>query len=480
MDNGMYEEAACAYEAAGDYSDSSLQAKASWYAEGKRLVSEEAWGEASYAFNNADKYADSHQQLIFIYQHLNEGLFFQDAIETNVYGLKRDGTVLATGGEKYGNDDGQRNIGGFADISNLILLDRTTVGIKSSGTIVAAGRNSENYTGSQGWNDLAFIKDNGYVACGLRTDGTVVTAGETFHKGSFDEARYWSDIVQIEMSSYSLLGLAKNGKVECIPTFGNFDGFYTDEWDNVIHLLVGDDIAEEVAFGLRKDGVVLITGNDAQNYETAKTWTDIKQIAYGDGILLGLKNDGTVVNAGKYKDRYNVSTWANICSIYATTCCVWGVCTDGTVVADYYSGTKYASWDVEKWKEIVTLDFYGLNDEVVIGTQKNGTKKVASINGKKYEERGELIDTADIAVGDNFVLGLKVDGTVKSLEYGVSMLDYYAEDNSNQTPIYEWSDIVKIYTFNDSAFGIKSDGTVVAAGSDVEYDDIDVTGWKLW
>lgn len=40
--------------------------------------------------------------------------------------------------------------------------------------------------------------------------------------------------------------------------------------------------------------------------------------------------------------------------------------------------------------------------------------------------------------------------------------------------------IVKIYVHDDSAYVIKADGTVVAAGFAAEFCDIDVSDWKLW
>lgn len=483
MESGRFSEAAQAFESASNYSDSALQANSCWYEEGKRLASAEQWREAIAAFNKADQYADSHKQLILSYQHLPEGLFFQDSIRTNVYGVKANGRVLATGSEEYANDEGQRNVGHFTDIHQIIDFHYTTIGITRSGVLVAAGKDSESYAGAEGWSDVTSILkwyDNGYTLIGLKKDGTIVATGS-----GAELVQGWSNITHLLELDDSLFGLTKDGLVKFIDSSYPRNGFSSvKNWRNITAIVVANGGWKDSAiFGLKQDGTVAISGNDAAEYAEALTWTNIIQLAHADDILAGLKTDGTVVVAGESAHKYyRISDWTDIVSIYCYNYIVWGIKEDGSVVADYNSAYNYRPNDVTRWTDIVSLEFIG---KAVQGIKKDGGRIFASAyaNNNKYETKGEWNTDEDIVhieVNAQLALALKSDGTVKYFELETCLLDYKGETQYEQTPVSEWTDIVKIYVDDNSAYGIKKDGTVVFVGMNADNDDIDMSTWKLW
>jgi alpha-tubulin suppressor-like RCC1 family protein len=97
------------------------------------------------------------------------------------------------------------------------------------------------------------LKSDGTVICSKYEikgpDGNLVKNPHAFHVSG------WNDIIAISQSTYSLLGL-------------------------------------------KRDGSVVATGGNAHKQLDVSSWHDIVAIAAGDWISVGLKSDGTVVIAG--------------------------------------------------------------------------------------------------------------------------------------------------------------------------------------
>ena len=53
--------------------------------------------------------------------------------------------------------------------------------------------------------------------------------------------------------------------------------------------------------GLRDDGRVYYAGPDSAHMMQVESWTDVVDIAAGNGVSIALKRDGSVVMAGVYR-----------------------------------------------------------------------------------------------------------------------------------------------------------------------------------
>ena len=62
-------------------------------------------------------------------------------------GLKKDGTVLASGDIQYG----QCQVETWSHITNVAAGERHTVGLKEDGTVIATGDNEANQCAVDGW-----------------------------------------------------------------------------------------------------------------------------------------------------------------------------------------------------------------------------------------------------------------------------------------------------------------------------------------
>ena len=92
------------------------------------------------------------------------------------------------------------------------------------------------------------------------------------------------------------------------------------------------------------------------------------------------------------------------------------------------------------------------------------------LNG--YKDSAEkirlLIPNETISTGLLHTVGLKSDGTVVAT----------GSNDDGQCDVYNWTDIVSVSTGNHHTVGVKSDGTVIATGSNY-YGQSDVESWKI-
>ena len=101
------------------------------------------------------------------------------------------------------------------------------------------------------------------------------------------------------------------------------------DWTDIIQVAAGDGHT----VGLKSDGTVVAVGSNLYGQCNVKDWTDIIQIAAAYHQTVGLRADGTVVTT----TDDNVSNWTNIIQV-ATGGTFWyytivGLKCDGTVVA---------------------------------------------------------------------------------------------------------------------------------------------------
>lgn len=197
-------------------------------------------------------------------------------------------------------------------------------------------------------NNYVAVSVNAYGSYALlREDGTVAlnkVAEERLDYGEHkysDDYKSWTDIVDVKLGGYSLLGLKEDGTVEF--SRGQLDmteGTPADEWRDVIAIENND-----IIIGLKKDGTVYywhdydsdeITPFPDQNLSLREIegWTDIVQVAVGLAHVIGVKSDGTVVAAGEnHCGQCDVENWTDIVQVATNQCHTVGLKRDGTVVA---------------------------------------------------------------------------------------------------------------------------------------------------
>ena len=98
----------------------------------------------------------------------------------SIAGLKSDGTVVISTSNMKGTSSGDAyNVSGWDDIIAISKSNNTLMGLKRDGTVVATGNNEHQQLEVSGWSDIVAIAAGDWISIGLKSDGTLVIAGET-------------------------------------------------------------------------------------------------------------------------------------------------------------------------------------------------------------------------------------------------------------------------------------------------------------
>ncbi len=333
FNDGKYEEAIAAFTKLTGYKDTEERMKACQYGCAANLFKDNEYAEAAIRFGSLDDFSDAREKSFLCWDKVAVRATVS-AGDWHMVGLKRDGTVVATGN----NDDGQCNVSGWKDIVAVSAGGNHTVGLKRDGTVVATGKNDYGQCNVSGWKDIVAISAGTFITVGLKKDGTIIATTDI---GKIEK------IVAIEgEGSYDVLGLKIDGAVI-------FHGVYAGdvgrvcEWRDIAAI----SASWHHAVGLQKDGTVVATGWESQGQCNVSDWKDIVAVSAGSNHTVGLKKDGTVVATGWNKDgECNVSGWKDIVAITAGNWCTVGLKSDGTVVA---IGCNYFGMcNVSDWKNI--------------------------------------------------------------------------------------------------------------------------------
>ena len=225
--------------------------------------------------------------------------FMTSAGGYHTVGLRAAGTVVAVG---Y-NSNGQCNVGGWTDITQVAAGDLHTVGLRSNGTVVAVGDNGNGQCNVGGWTNIIQVAAGVHHTVGLRSDGTVVAVGDngTGQCG----VTSWTGIIQVSAGLYHSVGLKSDGTVVAVGDNGAGQSDVSG-WTNIIQVSAG----WLHTVGLRANGTMVAVGYNGYGQCNVGSWTNIVQVSAGRQHTVGLRSDGTAVAVG-YNDtgQCNVGAW---------------------------------------------------------------------------------------------------------------------------------------------------------------------------
>lgn len=281
-------------------------------------------------------------------------------------GIKSNGSVIAIGK----NTSGQCDVKNWSNIVSVAAGKNCTVGLKSDGTIVVAGYIKLSDTMTDRVAAVATLSNN---VIGVKVDGMIVDVNRLFnsrlerqniptlcriHKNHNEYLciENWVNVIDIALvgginAFDNIAALKSDGTVVVAgDKYGLFFNSGIENWNNVIaisgtwgHLV-----------GLKSDGSVVAWGKNDCGECNVKDWNDIISIGTGIGFTAGLKSDGTVLLAGDIIGKESLEQWRDIIAISAGEESVLGLKSDGSVV-----GTGVGlinSIAMKKWK-LDTADF---------------------------------------------------------------------------------------------------------------------------
>lgn len=182
-------------------------------------------------------------------------------------GLRSDGTVAAAGNNSFGQCD----VDGWTDVIQVAAGAKHTLGLRSDGTVLATGDDTYGQCDVSGWTDIAAVAANAYGSFGLRKDGTVVASSRYQ-----DKVSGWHGATMIAAGSYSAGCLYGQDGMLCTHPGAQLSSAN----------LTALSVCGAVAAGVDADGR-LVT-----NYEFAPDWTELAYVAAGENGLVGVMKDG--------------------------------------------------------------------------------------------------------------------------------------------------------------------------------------------
>jgi hypothetical protein len=179
----------------------------------------------------------------------------------------------------------------FVKRYGLAAGEKHTVGLKTSGTLVAMGDISYGQCDVSGWTRILQVATGKYHTVGLKSDVTVVATGMNWD-GQCDVGN-WTDIIQVAAGGGHTVGLKIDGTVVAVGdnTSGQCD---VGGWTNITQVAAGG----LYTVGLKSNGTVVAVGSNALGQCDVGGWTAIVYVAAGSFHTVGLKSNGTVVAVG--------------------------------------------------------------------------------------------------------------------------------------------------------------------------------------
>ena len=252
-------------------------------------------------------------------------------------------------------------------------------------------------------------------------------------------------------------------------------------WSNIADVAAG----EGYTIGLREDGSVVYAGADFSGAgRRISAWTDIERIEVSGekNYVIGYRKDGricieTLYEWGPYSSwdtnwaEMNLTAWTDIRKAYIGNAFCLGLKNDGTVLyiaADADAEDKVR--DVSRWNGIVQLATNGYDlavglkaDGTVVTNNKSALAEQGAYWGSSWGNESGWNNIRQLVNRGTGIYAIKRDGTVLGmLRPG-------------------WTDIESLYIAADSMFGLRRDGTVATDYSDYYSDDPrirEVSTWK--
>lgn len=285
--------------------------------------------------------------------------------------------------------------------------------VLSDGNVISTGLHYDKEVPRR-WTDIVSVSAGYHHQAALRSDGTVVAAGEADY-GQCDVAD-WTDIVAVSAGASFTLGLQSDGTVVATGR-NNYGECDVEGWTDII--AVSADVCHSV--GLRADGTVVATGLRDEGRCDVEEWTEIVAISAGMSFTAGLRSDGTVVLAGDVRRlQAGVAEWTDIVAISAGGNHLLGLRSDGTVVA------------------------------------------ATNARGRDTSEEGPATTAPTTA-------------PQLSVEVAVPHDD---APHDEHLKVSEWTDIVAIEAGSSISVGLRADGTLLVAGEMREYWEEEVASWS--
>lgn len=324
------------------------------------------------------------------------GIVAMSAGTCHVVGLRDDGTVATSGREHV--------VDGWHDVTKIGAGRDFTVALTNDGRLLSTA---------------AWGGADGLPRYPIGLDCTEDDEFIILYAATVDEAvakvRRATDIKSIAMPKGHLVLLCDHGNVVALPNGPSVPKLDTSSWTGGIRAIRANECC---VVGLKEDGRILVACVGGASDGTVGgnrllSWDDIVDVALGDGHILGLRGDGTVVAGGDNSDgQCETDAWTDMIGISASPSCSVGARRNGRVAwaGRLPAAEEDAAAIMAEWQGIIQV---AVTSHVVIGLQGDGTV-VAIGDADLCQEVASWRGVVDIVASDEAVAALTIDGIVRS------------------------------------------------------------------
>lgn len=206
--------------------------------------------------------------------HKNSGNGMTAAGLYHSIAMRSDGTVVATGQ----NTVGQCNVNDWQDMVFIAARGELSMGVTRQGGVKATGLMESNMSNALAWTGIRMLAIGEAHVVGLKEDGTVVAAGDS-SRGQC-EVSGWRNVVAVAAAGSHTVGLMADGSILVAGDLG------APNWSNITAIYTN----AQAIFGMDAAGKIYTTGD----YQ-ASAWSNMEKLAVGENIVLGLREDGSVL-----------------------------------------------------------------------------------------------------------------------------------------------------------------------------------------
>jgi len=366
---------------------------------------------------------------------------------TNSYGVGGwDFYLVKTDSE--GNEEWSRTFGGSYD-DDASSVQQTSDG----GYIIAGYTESYNADGE----DVYLVKTDAEG----NVEGTASTTTDEILEPDTASFPYDREIggAMIAAGMDHTIGLMSDGTVVATGRLMSIP-FDVSDWTDIVQVAVG----EGLGVGVKSDGTVVATGSSGRDKSNVEGWTDILQVTSGESFTVGVRSDGTVVSTGwNQSGQSNVDGWADIIQVAAGRVHTVGLRSDGTVVAtgDRYYGRLY----VDGWTDIIQVVAGGAH---TVGLRSDGTVVATGANDDGQCDVDGWKNIVQVEAGLSHTLGVRSNGTVVAT----------GNTADGRCDVGDWTGIVQVAAGRFHTVGLRYDGTVVGTGNNNNHQ-LSVDDWNL-
>ena len=157
------------------------------------------------------------------------------ALERRIYSVNDECFIVKDDGTVFLNRAAKKDfpeVAEWKDIQAISVDASTVLGLRRDGTVVATG--SDNNFGVldvNGWKDMIQVEADLWCSYGLTKDGDLIHTGEIFHEYQETFARYeWRNLKEIAADSGYLFALTEDGHV-----FSTYDDDFS-ALEDVVHI----------------------------------------------------------------------------------------------------------------------------------------------------------------------------------------------------------------------------------------------------